>query len=122
VHLPYWDSIIDPFGSMFVQHRVQKLVHYRNIPEQMYLDSGRFRLAVLQVRILQDHISDDDIPKFLAAVDPSLYDPFSDTPMHWIAKDRKIYVDYIGGAANCWFPYARIPTRGAGPMPNDKNC
>jgi hypothetical protein len=104
------DFLIDPFGSVLLAQYVDSELRIDELPRQMRIYDGRFRLATLLVRIVNESVRDADIPAFLASSDPSLHDPFSGTPARWDPKDRKIcFVDpkekcFVGS----WF---RVPDR-----------
>jgi len=83
--------LIDPFGSLYLASFIDSQLGIREMPRQMHITDGRLRLATLVVRVINERISDNDIPRFLASVGPHLQDPFTGAPMRWDPKDRKIY-------------------------------
>jgi hypothetical protein len=85
------DFLIDPFGSLYLATFIDSQLGIREMPRQMHVTDGKLRLATLAVRIMNEGITDADIPRFLASAGPRLRDPFTGAPMRWDAKDRKIY-------------------------------
>jgi hypothetical protein len=58
---------------------------------QMHIIDGKLRLATIVVRLVNENVQDKDISGFSTSTGPDLRDPFSDAPMRWDPKDRKIY-------------------------------
>jgi hypothetical protein len=85
-----WDFVIDPFGSIFLAQYIEGQLRAREMLRQMHISDGKFRLATLLVRIINENVSDDDIPRLLSSAGRAFYDPFSGKPMRWHQKDRKL--------------------------------
>lgn len=86
-----WDMAIDPFGSLFLGEHIESMLKTRELVRQMHLTDGRLRLAALLVRIINDRVSDAEMPAYLASAGKEFLDPFTHAPMRWDPNDRKIY-------------------------------
>jgi hypothetical protein len=101
-----WGDSIDPFGWILLV----KVTHWQLKPTEMlrqiHITDGKLRLATLVVRIVRDRVKDADIPAFLAE-SSDLYDPFSNKPMQWDAKNGRIY--FLNGDDKCSITPLRVP-------------
>lgn len=101
-----WGDSIDPFGWILLV----KVTHWQLKPTEMlrqiHITDGKLRLATLVVRIVRDRVKDADIPAFLAK-SSDLYDPFSNKPMQWDAKNGRIY--FLNGDDKCSITPLRVP-------------
>jgi hypothetical protein len=102
-----WEYLIDPFGSLAVLNSIQWQSKLRTILRQIYISGGKLRLATLVVRATHDKVRDEDIPVFLANAERGLYDPFSEKPMQWDARNGRIY--FLSGDDQCSIAAFRVP-------------
>jgi hypothetical protein len=86
-----WDTVLDPFGSLFFTRIVDSQLKAREMVRQMHFTDGHLRLLTLLVHLIGEKVQDNDIPQFLTAADRGLFDHFSGSPARWDQKDRKIY-------------------------------
>jgi len=91
VYPPDGDFVLDPIGSIFSVIYIDGELKAREMVHQMYVVDGRFRLATLLVRQINERVGDSGIDYFLAAAPPELRDPFFGRSMRWDPKERKIY-------------------------------
>jgi len=102
-----WRDAIDPFGWILV---ISATYWQRKPPEmlrQIYISDGKLRLATLVVLMIRDRAKDADIPAYLVNAAPELYDPFSNKPMQWDAKNGRIY--FSTGDDKCSITPFRVP-------------
>jgi hypothetical protein len=97
---PTRDILVDPFGSGFAARFIYGDVMTGEMVLQAHVIDVRLRLATLMVRLINERISDQDIPRFLAAAGPQLQDPFTGGPMRWAPRDRAIY--FSDPKDKCW--------------------
>jgi hypothetical protein len=102
-----FDFVIDPFGSLLFVRSIYWQNKLTSLLRQVHISDGKLRLATLVVRAAHDEVKDTDIPAFLAKTAPELYDPFSNKPMQWDAKNGRIY--FLSGDDKCSITPFRVP-------------
>jgi hypothetical protein len=104
------EVVLDPFGSLLLAQFIDGELRIREMLRQMHITDGRFRLATLLVRLINENVPDSAIPAFVAATDPRFRDPFSAAAPRWDPKDRKIY--FVDPNEKCmiasWFRVRKI--------------
>lgn len=85
------DFLIDPIGTIFLAVEIEGQLKSIELLRQSRIYEGRLRLATLALQLLESRTSDENVPKFLAAANTSLRDPFTGEPMRWDAVSRRIY-------------------------------
>ena len=111
-----WDLTIDPIGTVFLSlHIYGELKTFAGL-RYAYVVESKLRLASLMVQIAANDVRDADIPAYLKSADRSLWDVFSNSPMRWDAKNRRIY--FIDPLDKCMINYVRVPPpKGSGLPP-----
>jgi hypothetical protein len=102
-----WDFVVDPFGSILLSNHIEGQLKTRELLRQLRILDGHFRLETLLVQLVTAEIPDKNIETFLASADRGLWNEFSDAPMKWDAKNRRIY--FADPSDMCTINYVRVP-------------
>ena len=92
---PLFNWLTNPAGELhFGMHPFLSLPYVAKLHRVEWIR----RQALLKVQIAHQKISDHAIPDFLARAGKDLSNPFTDQPMYWDQKNRKLYFIYFTGA------------------------
>ncbi|GEM_PF-6060067 len=103
--------VYNPVGKMLVSIGSDMAPMYAKYVARAHNLDGRMRLLILQRDLYRRGVATDNVEKYLATTDVSLYDPYRNQPMRWDASAHEIWFNGIPRNYEALDPGLRIAVR-----------